>query len=575
MSIASANSAGADEPLAERGRSLIQQARFEAAGRLIRDELQGVELNPEHTDALYVLAVAERYQGKLVEAHATLSTLLEIDPENARAWQERGHALLTQNRIDESRISYENAVRLNPALLASWKALINLYELANQSAQAQLALERAEFLSQLPKELRSVSSMIHEGKLYKAELLCRHFLRENKHHIEGMRLLAAIGDQLERLADAEFLLESCVEFAPGHDAARYDYANLLLKMQKFEKAYEQTKVLAEKSPENLEFQSLLANATSGIGEYKKAIELYDEILQASPGQVRLLLMRGHAQKTIGNLDAAVASYRNAYELQPDLGDAFWSLANTKTYSFTDAEITHMEQHEASDDISLDDRIHMCFALGKAYEDLGEYERSFTFYARGNALKHESVRHQQTHLAIRTSAQIKVCTREFFDLKQGVGFEARDPIFIVGLPRAGSTLLEQILASHSLVDGTLELPNIIALAQRLRGSRYLTDADGVPNYPTILTTIDTGYFARFGKQYIDDTRVYRDGAPFFIDKNPNNFFHIGLIRLILPNAKIIDARRHPMSCCFSGFKQLFGQGQEFSYGLAEIGTYYRE
>ena len=185
------------------------------------------------------------------------------------------------------------------------------------------------------------------------------------------------------------------------------------------------------------------------------------------------------------------------------------------------------------------------------------------------------RHKATHLSLRISAQMDICTGAFFEGRKGLGFEAGDPIFIVGLPRAGSTLLEQILATHSQVDGTLELPNIIALAQRLRGSRYLTDEEGTPHYPKILTEIDDDYFPRFGEQYIDDTQIYRQGAPFFIDKNPNNFFHIGLIRLILPNAKIIDARRHPMSCCFSGFKQLFAQGQEFSYGLAQIGDYYRE
>ena len=575
MDTAEAESNNTAERLAERGKGLIQQADFAAADQLIREELDGVGLNREHADALYVLAVAQRYQEKFDDALATLDQVLSLDPENARARQEQGHTLLTQNRIDEARLSYENAVRLNPALLASWKALINLYEIAGLPKQAQAAIEQVEFLSELPTELLSVTSMIHDGRLYKAERLCRHFLRDNKQHIEGMRLLAAIGDRLEVLSDAEFLLESCVEFAPEHDAARYDYANLLLKMQKFGRAHEQTRILADTEPGNLAYRSLFANATAGIGEHQKAIELYNEVLKESPGQIMLYVMRGHAQKTIGDLDAAIDSYRTAYELQPDYGDAFWSLANTKTYSFTDAEIAHMEKYEASEAISSEDRIHMCFALGKAFEDRGEYEPSFRYYSRGNALKQESVRHKPTHLAIRTGAQIEVCTAEFFEQKQGVGFDAPDPIFIVGLPRAGSTLLEQILASHSMVDGTLELPNIIALSQRIRGSRYLTDKDGTPNYPTILTTIDNDYFRRFGEQFIKDTRIYRQNAPFFIDKNPNNFFHVGLIRLILPNAKVIDARRHPMSCCFSGFKQLFGQGQEFSYGLAQIGNYYRE
>ncbi len=576
MSAATTDSHNPADRLAERAKSLIQKADFAAADQLIREELDSVGLSQDYAEPLYMLAVAQRYQQKFDDALSTLDQLLSLDPQNARARQEQGHTLLTQNRVDEARLAYKNAVSLNPALLASWKALTNLYEIAGLPKQSQAAIEQVEFLSELPEELLSVTSMIHEGKLYKAERLCRHFLRDNTQHIEGMRLLAAIGDRLEVLSDAEFLLESCVEFAPEHDAARYDYANLLLKMQKFEKAHEQTRILVEREPGNLAYRSLFANATAGIGEHQKAIDLYNEVLKQSPGQIMLYVMRGHAEKTIGELDAAIGSYRKAYELQPDHGDAFWSLANTKTYSFTDAEIAQMEQHEASETISSEDRIQMCFALGEAFEERDEYEPSFRYYSRGNALKQESVRHKPTHLAIRTSAQIDVCNAEFFEQKQAVGFAAPDPIFIVGLPRAGSTLLEQILASHSMVEGTHELPNIIALAQRLRGSPNLIDEKGgTPNYPKILTELDDDYFRRFGEQFIEDTRIYRQDAAFFIDKNPNNFFHIGLIRLILPNAKVIDARRHPMSCCFSGFKQLFGQGQEFSYGLAQIGNYYRE
>jgi tetratricopeptide (TPR) repeat protein len=287
-----------------------------------------------------------------------------------------------------------------------------------------------------------------------------------------------------------------------------------------------------------------------------------------------MVMRGHAEKTIGRLEDAVASYRSAYGLQPLYGDAFWSLANTKTYRFTPDEVEHMRRAEASERIGVDDRIHMCFALGKALEDAAEYEESFTYYERGNLLKQGVVQHRRDFLERRVEAQISVCNEALFAAHAGVGAPATDPIFIVGLPRAGSTLLEQILASHSMVDGTMELPNIIALSQRLRSPLGAAAAEGEGRYPAILAELDSDYFRRFGEQFVEDTRIYRGDAPYFIDKNPNNFFHIGLIRLILPNAKIIDARRHPLACCFSGFKQLFGQGQEFSYGLQEIGDYYR-
>ncbi|HUD97154.1 MAG TPA: sulfotransferase [Woeseiaceae bacterium] len=572
MTAQAAASSPADDVVLQ-AKAFLQQGEFAKAAGIAK---QGIaDDRPERANLFYVLAVAQRYQEQLTEALDTLATLIAIDPRHARAWQERGHTLLTQNRLDEAREAYEKAVGLNPALVASWKALANLYELAGRKGDVRRPLEQAQYLTALPEELLGVAGMIHDNKLAKAERLCRHFLRKNPHHVEGLRLLAQIADRLDVSADAEFLLESCVELAPEHDAARQDYANHLLKMQNFGKAFEQCRTLIERQPENPVFRSLLASATAGIGKHEEAVAIFDDLLAKSPNQNTLYVMRGHAQKTIGDIDGAIASYRKAYEVRPDYGDAFWSLANTKTYRFAEEEIAHMKRFEAAPDTGQDDRIHLCFALGKALEDRREFEVSFEYYVRGNALKQETVQHQATHLAIRTQAQIEVCTREFFEERNGVGSAAPDPIFIVGLPRAGSTLLEQILASHAQVDGTMELPNIIALAQRLRNSRFLVDEDGTPRYPTVLKTIDPDYFRRFGEQFINDTRVYRGDAPYFIDKNPNNFFHIGLIRLILPNAKVIDARRHPMACCFSGFKQLFGQGQEFSYGLEALGNYYRQ
>ncbi len=561
--------------VADRSRELIQSGQFANAERLIEDELQAVSLDASHSDALYILAVSQRYQKKYTAALSSILQLLVSDPTYARAYQEQGHTYLAQDNDDKARASYERAVELNSALLSSWKALEKLYDEAGYPTELVIARDRAKFLSELPRELLTVTSMICDGKLYQAERICRHFLQNNKHDIEAMRLLAEIGSRLDVPGDPEFLLESCVELAPDYDRARYDYANFLLKMQKFEFAAEQIRFLLKKDPENLSYKSMLANATAGLGDPEGAIEIYDDVLSSSKNQNMLYVMRGHAQKTIGMFDEAIASYREAYNVKPDYGDAFWSLANTKTYRFTEQEIAHMRDQEEAETTPNDDRIHLCFALGKAYEDRSEYDESFKYYSRGNDLKRSTVRHKETHLSIRVKAQKDICNAELFAEKGDLGYDAPDPIFIVGLPRAGSTLLEQILASHSMVDGTFEIPNIIALAQRLRGSQYLVDIDKTPYYPKILTEIDDSYFARFGKQFIEQTRIYRQKAPYFIDKNPNNFFHIGLIRLILPNAKIIDARRHPMSCCFSGFKQLFGQGQEFSYGLKQIGNYYRE
>lgn len=527
---------------------------------------------------VYLLAVAQRQQDKFEDAIATQGLLINNGSQFARIYQERGHTLLSMNKLADAQRAYEKAVNLNPALVASWKALLNLYDLHDGVLNATVHRHQAraktqlEYLLALPPELVTVNSYLAEGKLFEADRLCRHYLRDHKTHIEGMRLLAEIGVQVGVLTDAEFLLETALELAPENDRVRYDFANLMLRMQKFEKAYEQTKKLTARS-DDLRYRALHANALAGVGDQVGAIESYDHVIANSPNQNQLLVMRGHAQKTIGELKAAVDSYRQAYEIKPDYGDAFWSLANTKAYTFSEEEIAQMTRHESEAAIEAEDRIHLCFALGKAYEDRADYANSFEFYERGNALKQQSVAHKPEFLAIRASAQKTVCTEAFFAQRAQVGHDDAAPIFIVGLPRAGSTLLEQILSSHSQVDGTMELPNIISLAQRLRGTG--PQQEERPRYPQILSELDFDYFKRFGQQFIEQTQVYRGNAPFFIDKNPNNFFHIGLIKLILPNAKVIDARRHPMSCCFSGFKQLFGQGQEFSYGLNEIGNYYRE
>jgi tetratricopeptide (TPR) repeat protein len=330
-------------------------------------------------------------------------------------------------------------------------------------------------------------------------------------------------------------------------------------------------VLCDKQPENPAWHLGKASALMGLGRVEEAIDLYEKNLPRTANKPGVEVMLGHAYKAKGDLERAVGSYRSACQMKPDYGDAFWSLANTKTYRFADDELDGMERIEADALTSIDDRVHLCFAIGKAYEDRAEYERSFNYYSQGNQLKMGRSGYDPDNTSRLIQDQIDSCTAELFDKRGQLGDESRDPVFIVGLPRAGSTLLEQILASHSMVDGTMELHEILGLAQRLRG-RSAADAS---NYPQNLWDLDDSYFARFGAKFIDDTRVYRGSAPMFIDKMPNNFMHIGLIRLILPNAKIIDARRHPMACCFSGFKQLFGEGQDFSYGLGAIGQYYSD
>ncbi len=555
----------------EEAQSLLRQDRPDDAQAVVSEVLAE---EPDNVEARYTLAVTQRIRHDWDAALRTIDELLGLKPNFGRAHQEAGYNRIAQRDLRNAGIAFEKAISCDPSLINSWKCLAKLYEDSGKREKYQRAQDQITFLKSLPAELLTVISYLSEDRLADAERLCRYFLKSNKTHVEGMRLLAEIVTRRNVFDDAEFLLESCVEFEPEHRNARIQYVNILLKTQKFHKAYEQAKVLQEKYPDDIEtIPALYASACMGIGDNGAAKATYRELMQKSPDNYFYPVSLAHVHKSDGEFDEAVRLYQVAYAIKPDHGDAYWSLANTKSYEFTSAEIEQMTALESSASIDEDDRIQVCFALGKAFEDRDDYSASMRYYDLGNSLKKAKTHHHEKQLQMRIESQIEVCTRDLFAAKQGLGLDASDPIFIVGLPRAGSTLLEQILSSHSKVDGTMELHNILNLAKRLRGRD--PTPDGKPRYPQILTELDDSYFRRFGEQFIDDTRAYRGDAPHFIDKMPNNFFHIGLIRLILPNAKVIDARRHPMACCFSGYKQLFGEGQEFSYNLHDIGNYYRQ
>ncbi|WP_416305285.1 tetratricopeptide repeat-containing sulfotransferase family protein [Neptunicella sp. SCSIO 80796] len=548
----------------------IQQAQFSAAIDSAQHMLQQTATDSEYQQLLYLLGVAQRYAQQLPAALKTIKQLLDHNTDHARAYQEMGYIHMGLQQADRAIPSFRWATQLNPALIASWQQLAQLLQQQGQTEQSQQALQQYQFLQQLPPPLLGAQDLMYEGKLHKADQLCRHFLQQHKHHIEGMCLLAQIGIRLRIYDDAEFLLESCVELEPDHHRARSEYLGLLLRLGKFKPALDQAKMLLASQPDNPSYQMAMGNVQIGLGNIQAGIELFNQVLKQDPQRAGLQVQLGHAYKANGQVDLAVQTYQQAYQIKPAFGDAYWSLANTKTYRFSDAELAQMKQLEANPQTGLEDRIHLCFAVGKALEDRKDYPFSFEYYQRGNQLKSQQSGYSADKTEMQIDAQIKHCTAELFQQRGHLGLDDPAPIFIVGLPRAGSTLLEQILASHSMVDGTMELHNILGLALRLRGRTAAEQA----RYPGNLWELEESYFKRFGQQYINDTQVYREGAPLFIDKMPNNFMHIGLIKLILPKAKIIDARRHPMSCCFSGYKQLFGEGQDFSYDLDDIGRYYQ-
>ncbi|MEO0690753.1 MAG: sulfotransferase [Pseudomonadota bacterium] len=551
----------------KRAQGELQAGRFDTGLALANEVLRD---DPKDGEAHYIAAIACRYLKRFDKAAEHLAALHTAMPEYGRAWQEQGHLAAAQGDSAGALAAYARATRFNPALEASWREQARLHREAGRAGEAQAAEAQRQRLAGLPRELVAVQNHLAEGRLLRAEEICRHFLRQDPRNVEGMRLLAKIGIEFGVLEEAEFLLESAVIFAPDDLQLRLDYIDALRRRQNFTKALEEAEALHARDPDNPLFQSRLAIECIQMGEYDRGLELFEAVLEKLPGDPASLTSRGHALKTKGAREEAEASYRAAIASKPDHGDAYYALANLKTYRFEASEVDAMRAQAARPDLAFMDRVHISFALGKALEDAGEYEESFAFYEQGNDLKRAQTRYSADKMSEELAKQREVCGPDLFERHRGAGYPASDPIFILGLPRAGSTLLEQILASHSQVDGTLELPNILALAHRLRGRKA-----GVSRYPEILHDLTAKQLAQFGQDFIENTRIHRQGAPFFIDKMPNNFRHIGLIHLILPNAKIIDARRAPMDCCFSGFKQLFAEGQEFTYGLTEVGRYYAD
>lgn len=421
-------------------------------------------------------------------------------------------------------------------------------------------------------ELVEAASHLLAGAFGKAEPLCRAVLNRDPLNVNAMRLLAEIGIEVGRLEDAETLLVRALELAPDFRLARGSYANVLGRRGKFEAALAELDILLAADPHQAAYLILKANTLVRIGDHESAIAIYRDVLARVPATAGIQMSLGHSLKTVGRQDEAIAAYQAARSLRDDLGDAYWSLANLKTFRFSDDDLDTMRRVAERETIGREDYFHLAFALGKALEDRGQFEESFTWYRRGNAIKRRLVTYSADDNHSDVARISEYFSKDVFVARQNAGCQNRAPIFIVGLPRAGSTLLEQILASHSAVEGTQELPDIISIARRIAGKKRFDDPS---NYPGGLSQLSDADLTALGEEYIERTRIHRTGAPFFIDKMPNNFAHIGLIRLILPKARIIDARRHPLACCFSGYKQLFAKGQNFTYSLTDIGRYYAD
>ena len=545
----------------------VKEYRFDDALKLIKKNLKK---DADHMDSLYLAAVCSRYTKNYKDAENYLRKLLSVAPDMGRAYQELAHLNRDKGNKLQATGYYRQATEHNPALLASWSELYKLAVESKNRGSAKHAQEKIEQLKSLPNILLHINQILNEGNIKEAEKKCREFLKVNPTNTHAMSLLAEIASRLGHLNDSEFLLESAVKLNPKDSEIRKKYLLILRKRQKFNKTMEQADILVQQNPHNLSFQAQKAIEVMQNGDHEESIRLLENILEKAPLDPNTLTAKGHAEKTLGRTKDAINSYQTAYNSKHDHGEAYFSLANLKTYKFDDEEISQMKNQLRRVDISIGDRTYFHFALAQACESIGDYDEAFYHLDHGNHIRKQQTKYSIEMMDNEMQAQIDICNKDFFKSLGEGGFNTKDPIFILGLPRAGSTLIEQIIASHSMVDGTLELPNILTMAQDLRGEDIYGTLGKYPGSMKNLTFTDR---ENMGKKFIKDTDMHRESAPMFTDKMPNNFRHIALIHLIMPNAKIIDARRYPLDCCFSMFKQLFAQGQEFTYGLEEAGSYY--
>ncbi|MFL6857673.1 MAG: sulfotransferase [Allosphingosinicella sp.] len=431
-------------------------------------------------------------------------------------------------------------------------------------------LDRALAAAKRSPELLRAGQALVDNQLAVAEPILRRRLAADPLDVAAIRMLAEVAGRLGRYRDAEALLRRALELAPDFTAARANLATALYRQNRPAEAVDVLESIAESESDVLGHRNLKAAALSRIGGYEEAIRLYQKVLEYRPKQPKVWMSFGHVLKTVGRTADGVAAYRRAIGLAPTLGEAWWSLANLKTVRLEGADVAAMEAALRRPGLADADRLHLHFALGKALEDAGEAERAFGHYAEGNRLRRAELDYDADEVTAHVDRSIALLTPDFLAARAGGGCPAPDPIFILGMPRAGSTLVEQILASHPLVEGTMELPDIPILARRLSGPR---DEE---RYSERLAALTPDERRALGEEYLERTRVHRrEDRPFFIDKMPNNWVHAGLIHLILPNARIVDARRHPLDCGFSNFKQHYARGQGFSYALSDMGRYYAD
>lgn len=545
--------------------SCLQQGKPAEAESLAQSILRD---HPNEPNILRVSGIALMRQSRFQEASNHLAACVDISPDVASNHEQYGLALAALGRLDEAEESLQTALRLDPNSEAAHFKLSRLQAMQGKAEDSQKTRERMLELNPQWQKMQEAMKLQADGKHDEARRLIKTVLREDPDNVNALNLMGGICLSQESFNDAEAFLRKAVGLAPDFAIAWSALSVSLKEQGNFEDAVAALQKALSLEPGNADWHSNLGNMLLAWGKEERALAAFDRALALVPDHAGALLSKGHVLKTMGNLDDAISAYRASARLRPDLGEIYWSLANLKTFRFEPEEVEFMQAQLDSGKLTEESELNFCYSLGKYFEDREDYPKAFSYYTRGGAIKRKSVRFDPVEFDTQTDRVIEVFTPEFFEERASFGYPDPAPIFIVGLPRSGSTLIEQILSSHSQVDGTAELVDLMTLAHQTGQNRF----DNL-KFPESLIDIHADSIEDLGKEYIERTLHHRQGAPYFTDKMPNNFPHIGFLHLILPNAKVIDARRHPLDSCFGAFKQLFAKGQPFSYDLFDLGQYY--
>lgn len=524
---------------------------------------------PGEVNSLRLLGVALLAQDKVLPAIATLERAVAAAPNFWQARTDLARAYRSDGRLEAAREELHRVVGAAPGLDAAWLAYGDVLVDLEKYPDAKLAYERARLADPHRRRIEEATAALVAEDRKAAELIFRDILKIDPSHVAALCGLAAISLTVSRGGDALRLLRHALKQSAHLPLARRGLCQAMVDLGRLPEAEAAIRHLLKIEAENPKNWVLLGMVYTRLMRQPDALVAFEEAARLNPGEVRLRLSIGHLHKTIGHRRESEEAYKACLDLDPSFGEAYWSLADLKNYVFSDAEIATMQtllKGEGGDDV---DQAQLHFALGRAFEHRKNYAQAFGHYATGNTRRRKTVPFD-IEVFENKARRVRECfDSAFFSQRSGAGWPDRSPIFVVGLPRSGSTLVEQILASHSSVEGTFELPNVLTIVREFDHGNSEHDA-----YPEGVREVPLEQIATLGRRYIDETGPLRTGRPHFIDKMPNNFSHVGLIHVMLPNAIIVDVRRHPMDSCFSTYKQYFAEGQSFSYDLDDLGRYYR-